>query len=35
MTNRHCTLVHADGMVKVELDDGGLAEAAFVPVILF
>jgi molybdopterin molybdotransferase len=29
------TLVHADGMVKVELNDGGLAEGAFVPVILF
>ena len=29
------TLVHADGMVRVELDDGGLAEGAFVPVILF
>ncbi len=29
------TLVHADGMVKVELDDGGLSEGAFVPVILF
>jgi molybdopterin molybdotransferase len=29
------TLVHADGMVKVELDDGGLPEGSFVPVILF
>jgi molybdopterin molybdotransferase len=29
------TLVHADGMVKVELDDNGLAEGTLVPVILF
>jgi molybdopterin molybdotransferase len=29
------TLVHADGMVRVELDDGGLPEGAFVPVVLF
>jgi molybdopterin molybdotransferase len=29
------TLINADGMVKVELDDGGLAEGSFVPVILF
>jgi len=29
------TLVHADGMVKVELDDGGLPEGAIVPVVLF
>lgn len=29
------TLVHADGMVRVELDAGGLAEGTTVPVILF
>jgi molybdopterin molybdotransferase len=29
------TLVRADGMVRVELDAGGLYEAALVPVILF